>query len=456
MEQVWENAKKQLETIYPEKTFSMWIRSLLFCGFDDNVIVIGCPNKFSRNWIKENYQEDITAAIKSATGQDFSIKLQVNSGNNHTKIGTSEDDFSSLGLGGQLPIPSFPQPVMPGLKAFKPLFTFDRFIVGPSNEFAYSLSNAMAEGVIDYQFLFVAAQTGLGKTHLSHAIGHKIIQKNPNTKVMYITAEDFTNEMVASINAKKTESFKKRYRESCDVLLLDEIHFLSGKEGTQRELGYTLDALANSNKKVIFTSSLAPKDIPRMSTELCSRLTSGLISTINRPDFETKVKILQTKSKEKKLSIKNEIIHFLAKKSDGDIRKLESTLNYLEANSKYNKSKIDLSLAENALSFLGSEEKTMSSGHIVQMVSKYYKISPEAITSKSRKKVYAIPRNICAYLSKKYTNETLESIAKTINRTYSSVLYAYELVERDINKDHSLKKQIDFLGNKIQEIIKKI
>ena len=453
MEQVWEKTKKQLEIMYPEKTFSMWIRSLVFCGFNDNVIVIGCPNKFSRNWIKENYQEDIVAAVNSATGQNFNILFRVSPDNNSKKAELHEE--GSI-IPEQLPIPSVGRSNERGPLAFKPLFTFDRFIVGPSNEFAYSVSNAMAEGVTDYQFLFVVAQTGLGKTHLSHAIGHKIIQKNPDTKVMYITAEDFTNEMVSSLKSNKIESFKKRYRESCDVLLLEEIHFLSGKEKTQIELGYTLDALANNNKKVIFTSSLTPKDIPRMSTELCSRLTSGLISTINMPDFETKVKILQTKAKEKKLILESEVINFLATKSEGDIRGLESTLNYLEAKSRYNNSKIDLPMAESVLSFLGSEERIMSSENIVKMVSKYYKISPESITSKSRKKVYATPRNICAYLSKKYTNETLESIAKTINRTHSSVLYAYELVERDINRDHSLRKQVDFLGNKIQENIKKI
>jgi len=453
MEEVWEKAKKQLETIYPEKTYNMWIRSLAFCGFDDNVIVIGCPNKFSRNWIKENYEEDIAAAINSATGQNFNILLQVTHGSNYKKTELPEEDSA---IPEQLPIMPVDTSNRQGPTPLKPLFTFDRFITGPSNEFAYHVSHAMAEGTANYQFLFVAAQTGLGKTHLSHAIGHKIIQKNPKAKVMYITAEDFTNEMVSSIRSNKIESFKKRYRELCDVLLLEEIHFLSGKEKTQMELGYTLDALANSNKKVIFTSSLAPRDIPGISSELCSRLTSGLISTINAPDFETKVKILRTKAKEKRLTIENEVINFLAAKLEGDIRGLESTLNYLEAKSIYNNSKIDLLLTENVLSFLGSEEKAMSSENIVKMVSKYYKISPEAIASKSRKKLYAIPRNICAYLSKKYTNETLESIAKTINRTHSSVLYAYELVERDINRDHSLRKQIDFLGNQIQEKIRKM
>ena len=210
------------------------------------------------------------------------------------------------------------------------------------------------EDPCNYNSLLMLANTGLGKTHLSQAIGHRILEKNPSSRIFYMTAEDFTNEMISSLRTNRIEEFKKRYRRSCDVLLLEEVHFLGGKEKIQAELGYTLDALASDNKKLIFTSALPPKDIPRMSKELTSRLTSGLVTAIADPDYNTRVQILTEKASVYNVGLPEEVIHYLAKRLKQDIRQMESALKCLKARAELIGARIDMDLAKEVVSALVS------------------------------------------------------------------------------------------------------
>ena len=296
------------------------------------------------------------------------------------------------------------------------------------------------------------ANTGLGKSHLSHAVGHAILEKNPRIRVFYITAEDFTNEMISSLKSNRIDEFKNKYRRLCDVLLLEEIHFLSGKEKTQVELGYTLDTLANDNKKILFTSSILPKDIPRMSKGLSSRISSGLVTTISKPDYYTRVKILKKKASEENIALSEEIIHLLASRLKRDIRQMESALKYIEAKSELLKARIDLDLAKDVVNCLVSGESSIMLEDIKKLVSKYYKVDPEMLQSKSRKKVYAYPRNIYIFLCRQHTDETLENIAQTVNRSHSTVLYASELVEHKTKTDQKMRSQIEFLSTKLVDM----
>ena len=447
MESSWEKVKSDLSSTLPNSTYSLWIKPLTYLGSQDDGIVLGCPNKFSYNWVTENYLRLLEEALRADTGYgDMRLSLKI--------LRRSQPDDSPVdddSLPAQMPLPSFPHNKRAAPACMlKSDFTFDRFIVGPSNEFAYSASTEMANGDPNhYQTLLMLAGTGLGKTHLAHAAGHCIHGRNPRTRVLYITAEDFTNEMISALRQRRIEDFKTRYRRNCDVLLLEQVHFLSGKEKTQLELGYTLDALVNANRKIIFTSAMAPKDIPLMSRELTSRLTSGLVSTINRPDRETRLKIISSKAAEKGIPMSEEINSFLADRLNRDVRQMESALTSLKAKSQLLKQKIDLDLAKEVVSSLVSHEKTISSRDIRNLVSKYYKITPEMIASKSRKKLHAFPRNICAYLSRRFTDETLQAIATTINRTHSTVLYASELVEKEIRSDPTVRHQVEFLSSQI-------
>ncbi len=447
MKGTWEKIKNQIRPEISNNSFSLWINPIYFLEEKDKTVILGCPNKFSRQWITDNYLILIRNKFEAIYSTPVEIILKVETPKKNDYPSYIDSDRA------QLTIPNMPLNGGRGNLSLNKKFTFDQFIVGCSNEFAYSASNALAkDSACQYHSLLMLANTGLGKTHLSHAVGHAIREQNPQTRVYYITAEDFTNDMVFSLKNNQIDDFKNRYRRSCDVLLLEEIHFLSGKEKIQAELGYTLDALANDKKKVIFTSSLPPKDIPRLAKDLSSRLTSGLIATIEKPDYETRVKIITKKSLEYKLLLSEEIVHFLATRLKLDIRQIESALNSLKAKSYLLKAKINLKSAKDVVNCLVSGNGSITLTDIKNLISKYYKVDPDILSSKSRKKVHSWPRNIYAYLSRKHTDETLENIANTINRSHSAVLYASDLIEHRIKSDVKLRNHVNFLTKKIGEM----
>jgi chromosomal replication initiator protein len=409
-------------------------------------MVLACPNRFSKNWVMENYLSLIRDKLEAAGMGHMAVDFKVQ------PCKRQPSPVSLPADPGQLTLPSLPPRRNLWLKS---QFTFDRFIVGQSNEFAYSASKSMASGdPCDYHSLLMLANTGLGKTHLSQAIGHTILEGRPESRIFYMTAEDFTNEMISSLKAGQIEAFKKRYRQGCDVLLLEEVHFLGGKEKIQAELGYTLDALANDNKKIIFTSALPPKDVPRMSKELTSRLTAGLVTTIADPDYETRVQILTQKGAAYQVTLSQEVIHYLAERLRRDIRQMESALKCLKARAELLGARIDMDLAKEVVSALVSGERCVTPGEIIHLVCQYYRVDPEQVSSASRKKVYAYPRNIYAYLCRQHSDDTLAEIGKTINRSHSTVLYSVEMVAHRMKTDRNLKHQVEFLSGRIEDMKK--
>ena len=449
MEAIWEDVKEQIKSELSQSSFSLWIKPLTFSREKDGTIVLACPNKFSKKWVAENYADLIQKRLCSAVGTDCAIGFRVEPAKR--KILPPP----LVANAGQLMLMDVPGKLANGHRNLNTNYTFDRFVVGRSNEFAYSATKALAEGgAWNYHSLLMLANTGLGKSHLSHAVGNAILNQNPSSRIYYITAEDFTNEMVYSLKQGRIEAFKNKYRHSCDVLLLEEIHFLSGKEKTQLELGYTLDVLANENKKIIFTSSLAPKDIPSMSRELTSRLTSGLITSIGKPDYETRVKILTRKALELKLVLSDDILALLARNLNYDVRQMESALKSLKAKSELLKAKINLELAKEVLGCLVSPDRNIGLKDVEKLVCKYYRIDPELLRSNSRKKIHAYPRNIYLYLCRQHTDETLENIADSVNRSHSTTLYASEVIDRKMKADPQIRNQIRFLSQKIEEIKK--
>jgi chromosomal replication initiator protein len=446
MSAVWEQVKDQIRSELSRNSFSLWIDPISCLETSDTAMVLGCPNRFSKNWVTENYLHLIQEKFAAAGMDHMALDL---------KVAPRKRIPSPASLPAhpdQLPLPTLkPRPNL----WLKSQFTFDRFIVGQSNEFAYSASRTMASHQpSDYPSLLMLANTGLGKTHLSQAIGHRILEKDPDSRIFYMTAEDFANEMIASLKAGRIEAFKKRYRQGCDVLLLEEVHFLGGKEKIQAELGYTLDALANDNKRIVFTSALPPKDVPRMSRELTSRLTGGLVTTIADPDYETRIQILTRKAAACQVRIPREVIQFLAERLRRDVRQMESAITCLKARAELLGARIDLDLAKEVAGALSSGDGCVTPAAIMDLVCTYYRVGPEMVSSPSRKKTYAYPRNIYAYLCRHHAEETLAEIGKSINRSHSTVLYAVELVTRRIKTDRTLKYQIDFLSKRIEEMKK--
>jgi chromosomal replication initiator protein len=446
MSAVWDQVKDQIRSNLPKNSFSLWIHPISCLETTGTSMVLGCPNRFSKNWVMENFLGLIREKLETVGMGHIAVDFKV-------QPRKREPSAASLPVDpDQLALPSLPPRRNLWLKS---QFTFDRFIVGQSNEFAYSASRSMASGgPCDYPSLLMLANTGLGKTHLSQAIGHTILKKHPESRIFYMTAEDFTNEMVSSLKAGRIEAFKKRYRQGCDILLLEEVHFLGGKEKIQAELGYTLDALANDNKRIVFTSALPPKDVPRMSRELTSRLTAGLVTTIADPDYETRVQILTRKAGACQVTLSKEVIHYLAERLRRDVRQMESALTCLKARAELLGARIDMDLAKEVAAALVSGDQCITPAAIIDLVCKYYRVEPEMVRSLSRKKVYAYPRNIYAYLCRHYSDETLAEIGKTINRSHSTVLYSVEQVAHRMKTDRNLKHQVEFLSTRIKDMKK--
>jgi chromosomal replication initiator protein len=449
MKTIWDEVKTHVKSALSEKSFSLWIDPITFVDQKDDAFILGCPNKFSRNWITEHYIKILEQKLNHISNENYKITLNVQASKKRIPTPSIFKDSK------QFTLPNMPISTTNGVRRLNNEFTFERFVVGACNEFAYSASKAFAVGgKWPYDSIFMLANTGLGKSHLSQAVGHAIHEKAPELRVFYITTEDFVNEMIFGLNNNRIDEFKNRYRRSCDVLLLEEVHFLSGKEKTQLELGYTLDVLANDHKKIIFTSSLLPKDIPNMTKALSSRLTSGIITTIERPDFSTRVKILEKKSSEQNLEVPEEIIHLFAKHLSRDVRQIESALSCLKAKSELLNEKISLDHAKEVITCHAPEQSGISIEAIQKLVCQYFRVDFQMLQSKSRKKIHAYPRKIYVYLCRNYTDETLEEIGRSINRIHSTVLYATEVIEHKMNVDRKVKNQVQFLSQKLKGLTK--
>jgi len=445
MEEIWKEIKEQLRKELAQSSFSLWINPLVFLGQQNGTVILGCPNRFSMNWISENYLSLIKEKLYTQGLGDLEVELKVTAV--RPQLPPSHSPVAR-----QLAFPTMERAPSQGHLTLNRDYTFEKFVVGPSNEFAYTVSRAIAYGSCpDYNMLLMLANTGLGKTHLSHAVGQTILRQNPNWRVFYVTAEQFTNEMISSLKNNSIEQFKKKYRALCDVLLLEEIHFLSGKLKIQQELAHTLDALASDGKKIIFTSSLAPKDIPSLSKEFSSRVTAGLVTTIEAPDYETKVKIIEHKASEQNLHLSPRIVDLLAESLGDDVRHIESAIRCLKAKSELLNQKITLDLARDVLCHLTFHKKVIGLEQIRELVCKYYKIDPTLLESKSRKRIHVLPRNIYVYLARQHTEKSVDQIANSINRSHSTVLYAYEMITHRMKQDPELKRQVEYLSDKLQE-----
>ncbi|MFP3870280.1 MAG: DnaA ATPase domain-containing protein, partial [Syntrophobacteria bacterium] len=289
MEEIWTKVKDDLQSRISSNCFKIWIHPLELVSSEDRAVSLGCPNRFFLNWLRENYLAEIQESWERVSNMPVEIHLQV-ARTPRRSSRHDEEDTSQMSL----PLPG---PAASCAHRLNRRFTFDEFVVGMGNSFAFSAALAVATGTqTPCNSLYLLSDTGLGKSHLSHAIGNHILQHKPDARVYYLTTEDFTNEMIAAIKQHRMELFKEKYRGMCDVLLLEEMQFLSGKEKTQVELAYTLDALSHDNKKVVFTGTHFPRDIPKLKSKLQSRLSAGIITHIEPPDFQTRLKILSKKA----------------------------------------------------------------------------------------------------------------------------------------------------------------
>lgn len=351
---------------------------------------------------------------------------------------------------GQMMLPGFGSSNHPPVG--NPRFTFDQFVVGPCNRFAYQAARAVAsEKRNAYNPLYLHGSSGLGKSHLSGAIGNHIYGTEPTTRIVYATAEQFVNEMVSAIRKNEMWEFKEKYRKRCDILFVDGVHFFSGKEKTQNELSYTFDHLYNFGKKIILTGAVPPHELSHMTDGLKSRLGGGLVVDMQPPDFETRRRILRHKATFEGVALPKDVVDFLASRICGNVRRLEGLLINLMAKSSLLFRPIDLELAQEVTgSFQMVENQKVTIDSIQKLVAKQYHLEVEQLISRSRRKSICYPRQLAMYLCRKFTNQSLEAIGKGYCRDHASVIHSIGVIERHIREKARVRREVDFLVEKLK------
>ena len=329
-----------------------------------------------------------------------------------------------------------------------PKYTFDTFVIGNSNRFAHAAALAVAEAPAQaYNPLFIYGGVGLGKTHLMHAIGHYILNQNPHSKVVYVSSEKFTNELINSIRDDRNNEFREKYR-NVDVLLIDDIQFIAGKESTQEEFFHTFNALHEANKQIIISSDRPPKEIPTLEDRLRSRFEWGLISDIQPPDLETRIAILKKKAKMENLNIPDDVMLYIATKIQSNIRELEGALIRIVAYSSLTNKEVTVELAEEALKDIISDTKPrkITVDLIKEVVAKEFNVKIEDFNSKKRTRAIAYPRQIAMYLTRELTDLSLPKIGDEFGgRDHTTVIHAYDKIANDIKESEDFKNRVDNL-----------
>jgi len=425
----WENIKSRLRELLPESIFKVWFSSLKG-EISENSLIIEVPNEFTKNWLEENYRN-----LLNQVASEFGL--------NAVKFSVSEKPKAE-----QLIIPYNPVSVIG--RRFCPKYTFEDFIVGRCNEFAFNVCYQIAEERPKGYLVYLYGNFGLGKTHLTQAVGNGLLSKGFD-RVYYLTAQDFLNYMMKYLRSGMVESFKERIKNECEVLLLEEIHFLSGKEYTQTELAFLLDYLLDQGKTVVFTSLKLPQELQRMDSSLRSRLSSGLLIRLNAPDFATKKKIIRYKAKKQGYDLPYEVVEYLARQIRGDIRQLESAVLGLIARSTLLKEPITLSLAKELVNEIGIKEDSNQVEMIIETICKFFGISREELFSPSRKKELSLSRQITMYFLRNLLNKSLKEISSIFKREHSTIIYNLKTLENKIKKDMSLRIKVDYLWKEVSK-----
>lgn len=442
MEPIWNEVKAAMRQQVPDHCYRMWIEPIDFKDKADGQVTLSCPNLYYKKRILEQYRSLIESELRRITGQACELNLEVN--------GKTPPNIVNKGQHQQLALPHLHVRNYNGRLLCKD-FTFDKFVVSGNNDFAYSAALSLAARRKTQQnTLFLLSETGMGKSHLSQAIGHHILAEFPTERVYYITAEDFTNEMIDSFRHNSIGAFKAKYRTQCDVLLLEDVHYLTGKDRTQVELALTLEALIDSGKKIIFSSCYLPGDIPRLNDKLGSLLSCGLVSSIDPPDFRTRVRILQKKAGLNGCLIPPDIIQYLASELVENVRQLESGLFGVNAKSSLLGTPIDLDLAESVVKNITRQRKRITIDVIKKLVSGHFKVTVTELISRSRKQSIVRPRQIAIYLSRKYTDQPLQTIGRSFNRYHATALHAIGMIEKGIKASAPIRKQVEFLSQRLE------
>ncbi|MFA5029818.1 MAG: chromosomal replication initiator protein DnaA [Patescibacteria group bacterium] len=458
-QQLWQAALGELELLLSKANFTTWFKNTGISSVEENKAVISVPNSFTKEWLEKKYHQTILKALKNVT--DNKIKEVVYK----IEAVAQQPSFNSASLLNKNITPDNTPPEATKESYFSdkipettnnfilnPRYTFATFIVGKNNELAHAASLAVAKNPGHaYNPLFIYGGVGLGKTHLLQAIGHKILNDNPKTKVLYVSCEKFANDFINAIQNGKAEEFKQKYR-SIDLLLIDDIQFISGKEQTQEAFFHTFNELHQQNKQVVISSDRPPKAIATLEHRLVSRFEWGMIADISSPDLETKMAIIEAKAKEKNYSLEPAATNYLASVIHNNVRELEGALNRIIAHSQLQNKKLTLEEIKQITDSIttNSQKKSMTPKYIINTVAEYFDIEIADILSPCRKKSLTEPRQIIMYLMREEMKASYPTIGQELGgRDHTTVIHAYEKIVKNLKTDDKLRQDINVLKQKL-------
>lgn len=425
-------AKELLKDETTKISYETWIKNLEIESADNGNVVLSTSTTFKRDAIESRYHDLLVNTFNFITNKECSVSIIAKE--EMTNQGSTSETTQNIGYSNE---------------TLNPKYTFDTFVVGNNNRFAHAAALAVAEApATSYNPLFIYGGVGLGKTHLMHAIGNEILRNNKNSNILYVTSEKFTNQLINAIKDNKNEQFRSKYR-NIDVLLIDDIQFIAGKERVQEEFFHTFNTLHESGKQVIISSDRPPKDINLLEDRLKSRFEWGLIADISNADYETRLAILRKKAQIDNIIIDDEILSNIATRIDTNIRELEGALNKLIARASLINSPITMEMAEWAINeIVSSKDKVISSEYIQETVAKYFNIDPKDLVSIKRSNDIAFPRQIAMYLCRNVPQLSLPQIGRDFgNRDHTTVMHACTKIEKEMKENPNTKLIVDSVKN---------
>ena len=452
-DQIWSQVQEELRFQLAKRTYDMWLKNTSVVSADGGTFRIGVPSKLAKDWLEDRFSGLIQETLQAVTGSEVDIDFVIApSGHRpaHTFFDADDDHAADNGHENGVDSASDVNVVMPS--ELQARFRFSSFVVGHNSQFAHAAAKAVAEAPGDsYNPLFLYGGVGLGKTHLMHAIGHEVHDRFPRKRVVYLTSEQFTNEVISSIATARMGEFRHKYR-TVDVLLIDDVQFLAGKDRTKEEFFHTFNALHEINKQIVISSDRPPKEILTLEDRLRSRFEWGLIADIQPPDFETRLAILHSKLGDNGSLIPEEVLNFIAHKVQRNIRELEGALTRVQAFAAVHQRQLDEEEAARLLSDIipAGTRKPINVDRIQALVADYYNVTLDDMKGKRRDKHIVFPRQVAMYLVREETPSSLPAIGKAFGgRDHTTALHSIEKIANELKEDERLRYEVQSIREKL-------
>lgn len=429
MSEIWDTASRRLEHRVGAQNFEIWIKPIRFLGIQGQVAELEVPNRYYLDWVQDHFESPLVEELSTAARRPLRVQFTVEAQPAEDSAPADEPSGAEARRSHSLP----------------PEKTFESYVVGSCNQFAHAAALAVADFPgQNYNPLFIFGGTGLGKTHLIQAVGNRILQHRPGAGIVYTTAEDFVNEMIRALRFKKMEEFRARYRDQADVLLIDDIQFLSGKDRSQAEFFHTFESLKNSGRQVILTADVLPREIDKLEPRLRTRFEGGLLADIQAPDVETLVAILHRKADNLGLALGDELGLWIASRVRGNIRELEGALNRLAALHRFTNEPLSVEFARRHLGgMLGEDRQAITPDRVLREVARYYQLKLPDLLGDRKLKGVVVPRQVAMFLARRHTNLSFPDLGRAFGgRDHSTIQHACRKIGAAVEQDPDLAEHV--------------